>query len=101
MTGYTCTEDGILQLPSAFQAGTFTVTLTHGYDIAHVQDVVTLVKRVAQRAQSSAPGISAQAVNGASVNYATVGGAPVGGELLNIEKELLKPYVVPHNTIMG
>lgn len=78
--------------------GGVSITLEHGYDIDEVPDVAALILNLAKRAGSGQSPIASQSVNGASVSYLTAGGAPLSVPLLQIEKDMLRPYVLNWGT---
>lgn len=67
------------------------ITLTHGYELGEVPQIVSLIATVGRRAADQKT-VASQSVNGASVAYLTAGGAPLSVPLLSIEKEMLAPY---------
>ena len=66
------------------------VTITHGWPVDEVPDILGLLASIARRASSNPAGVSSQSVVGMSVSYATSGGAPVA--LLGAETQLLDVY---------
>lgn len=74
--------------------GGVSATITHGWAVEEVPEVVALIASIAQRASASPAAIASQAVNGASVTFRTSNGAPLGVPLLQVEKDQLAPFAI-------
>ncbi|AKV56122.1 hypothetical protein AB656_03985 [Bifidobacterium actinocoloniiforme DSM 22766] len=68
------------------------VTMSSGYEVDEVPDVVSIILKLANRAATGPGVVASQSVNGSSVSYLTAGGAPLSTPLLQIEKDALEPY---------
>lgn len=74
--------------------GGVSATITHGWDVEDVPEIMALIASIAQRASSSPAAIASQSVNGASVTFRTSNGAPLGVPLLQVEKDQLAPFAI-------
>ncbi len=88
-------EAGILRKAGGFnnRLRGVQVTLTHGYDLSELPDVVPIIGQLKSRLQTPVGSVRSQTAGPYSVSYATVGGLPVGGAmLLATEKAILDRY---------
>lgn len=94
-------ESGMVELRSGVFPDRFRsirVTMTHGFEMGEVPDVITLIMTLARRGASQ-PTVASQSVNGASASYFTAGGAPLSIPLLRSEKDLLAPYRIERRIV--
>lgn len=88
-------QNGMVRLRSGLFPDRFravTVSMSSGYEVDEVPDVVSIILKLANRAATGPGVVASQSVNGSSVSYLTAGGAPLSTPLLQIEKDALEPY---------